>query len=53
MESQGVAGYTQVSKSTAKLIESEFIVEPRGHIEVKGKGDMLVYFYMAADLKAR
>lgn len=44
MESQGVAGYTQISKSTAKLIESEFIVEPRGHIEVKGKGDMLVYF---------
>lgn len=44
MESQGVAGYTQVSKETAKLLEDDFVVEPRGHIEVKGKGEMLVYF---------
>lgn len=44
MESQGIAGYTQISKETATILADDFIVEPRGYIEIKGKGNMKVYF---------
>jgi guanylate cyclase len=44
MESQGIAGYTQISKETARVLSGEFVVEPRGHVQIKGKGDMKVYF---------
>ncbi len=44
MESHGVGGCIQVTETTRALIESEFCVEPRGAIPVKGKGDMPVWF---------
>jgi adenylate cyclase len=44
MESQGVAGQIQVTGATYDLICEEFICEPRGAIEVKGRGKMKTYF---------
>jgi adenylate cyclase len=44
MESQGVAGQIQVTRATYELICDEFLCEPRGHIEVKGRGEMVTYF---------
>ncbi len=44
MESHGIADRIQVTETTRALIESEFCVEPRGAIPVKGKGDMQVWF---------
>jgi adenylate cyclase len=43
MESQGMAGKIQVTQATYELIEEEFICQPRGSIEVKGRGEMQTY----------
>jgi len=43
MESHGVPGRVQVSAATAELIGGALRVEPRGTIEVKGKGPMAVF----------
>lgn len=43
MESQGVVDEIQVTERTAALIAREYETIPRGKIEVKGKGSMLVY----------
>ncbi len=44
MESQGVAGQIQVTRATYDLICQEFQCEPRGAIEVKGRGEMETFF---------
>ncbi|MCY6382567.1 adenylate/guanylate cyclase domain-containing protein [Hoeflea prorocentri] len=44
MESHGQAGRIQVSADTAKLLRDRFVLEPRGTIEIKGKGEMATYF---------
>lgn len=44
MESQGVAGRIQVAQPMHDLICGEFIFEPRGVIEIKGKGQMQTWF---------
>jgi adenylate cyclase len=44
MESQGVAGQIQVTRATYELICDEFLCEPRGVIEIKGRGEMDTYF---------
>jgi adenylate cyclase len=44
MESQGVAGQIQVTRATYELICEEFLCEPRGLIEIKGRGEMDTYF---------
>jgi guanylate cyclase len=43
MESHGSGGTIQVTSDTHELIKDEFICEPRGRIEVKGKGEMEVW----------
>jgi class 3 adenylate cyclase len=43
MESQGLPGQIQISESTYELIRNSFLCEPRGAIEVKGKGQMQTY----------
>jgi adenylate cyclase len=43
MESHGIAGQIQISYTTYKLIKNDFICEPRGAIDVKGKGSMKTY----------
>ena len=40
MESSGVPGKIQITAATHDLIEAAFVCEPRGPIEVKGKGMM-------------
>lgn len=44
MESQGVAGKIQISPATYRMIESKFICDPRGEINVKGRGEMPTWF---------
>ncbi|HEU0034574.1 MAG TPA: adenylate/guanylate cyclase domain-containing protein [Kofleriaceae bacterium] len=43
MESSGVPGRIQVSEATYKLLCDQFELEPRGAIEIKGKGAMNTY----------
>ncbi|NJL69618.1 MAG: adenylate/guanylate cyclase domain-containing protein [Microcoleus sp. SM1_3_4] len=43
MESQGIPGKIQVSDATYKLLHDRYLFEKRGTIDVKGKGEMIVY----------
>jgi guanylate cyclase len=44
MESHGVPGKIQITQATYELIKNDFICEPGGLIEVKGKGMMEIWF---------
>jgi guanylate cyclase len=44
MESHGVPGRIHVSAATHNFIKDDFLCEPRGTIEVKGKGEMHTWF---------
>jgi guanylate cyclase len=44
MESHGEAGKIQVSQILYDLLKDEFILEPRGTIDIKGKGPMKTWF---------
>lgn len=44
MESHSVGGSIQITETTYNLIKDEFVCEPRGTIQVKGKGEMPVWF---------
>jgi len=44
MESHGVAGRIQVTDSTRQRLSEPFVLEKRGAIDVKGKGDMHTWF---------
>lgn len=43
MESHGLPGAIQLSEATRTLLGDQFILEPRGEIDVKGKGRMSVW----------
>ena len=43
MESSGLAGAIQITEATHELIKDDFVCEPRGVIDVKGKGSMATY----------
>lgn len=47
MESHALPGKIQVTEDTAKLLEKDFELTPRGTIDVKGKGPMTTYFLEA------
>ena len=47
MESHGLAGRIQISQQTKERIEEAFVVEPRGMIDVKGKGEMETWWLIA------
>jgi class 3 adenylate cyclase len=47
MQSHGIPGQIQVSEATYELIKADFICEPRGIINVKGKGDMNVWLVVS------
>jgi class 3 adenylate cyclase/HAMP domain-containing protein len=47
MESHGIAGRVHVTAVTAELIKATFELEPRGPIEVKGKGMMETFMIVA------
>ena len=44
LESQGVPGMIQVSESTAERLQSKFVVEERGLLDIKGKGQVRSFF---------
>jgi guanylate cyclase len=44
MESHGEPGRIQLTESTRRLLGERYHVVPRGTVDVKGKGPMLVYF---------
>lgn len=46
MESHGAPGFVQVSAATQKLIADFFDFEPRGHIDVKGKGAVETFYVL-------
>ena len=48
MESHGLGGAVQITQATYELIKDEFICEPRGTVNVKGKGKMEVWLVLSA-----
>jgi class 3 adenylate cyclase len=44
MESHGLPGRIQVTQDTYERLKDDFILEKRGAIEIKGKGEMITYF---------
>jgi class 3 adenylate cyclase len=48
MESYGVPGQVHVSAATRLALGDAFRFEPRGALEVKGKGSMETYFLYRA-----
>ena len=50
MESHGVGGKIQITRSTYELIKDEFICVPRGRMSVKGKGELDTWFLEGINL---
>jgi len=48
MESHGLGGAVQITQATYELIKDEFMCEPRGTVNVKGKGEMEVWLVKSA-----
>jgi len=48
MESHGLGGAVQITQTTYELIKDEFACEPRGTVNVKGKGEMEVWLVISA-----
>ena len=48
MESHGEAGTIQITRPTYELVKDEFVCEPRGAVDVKGKGEMEVWHVTGA-----
>jgi guanylate cyclase len=48
MESHGMGGTIQITRATYELIKDEFVCEPRGKVNVKGKGDMEVWLVVSS-----
>ena len=40
MESHGLPGHIQISRATYEHLKDDFECEPRGTVEVKGKGEL-------------
>jgi len=47
MESHGLGGAVQITQTTYELIQDEFVCEPRGTVNVKGKGEMEVWLVVS------
>ena len=43
MESHGVVGGIQVTEATYVRLKDRYQFQPRGPIQIKGKGEMVVY----------
>jgi guanylate cyclase len=53
MQSQGTPGCIQVTRATYELLKDEFICEPRGTVDVKGKGGMETWYVVGRQRDAR
>ncbi|AKG21713.1 adenylate/guanylate cyclase domain-containing protein [Calothrix sp. 336/3] len=47
MESHGIPGSIQVSQSTSEQVQDKYILESRGVMQIKGKGEMETYLVKA------
>lgn len=47
MESHGQPGAIQVTDTTYEILKNDYILEPRGTIPVKGRGEMMTYWLMS------
>ena len=47
MESNGLGNAVQITQATYELIKDEFVCEPRGSVNVKGKGEMDVWLVIS------
>ena len=52
MESHGIGGAIQITRATYELIKAEFVCEPRGAIQIKGKGEMEVWHVIGEGARA-
>jgi adenylate cyclase len=52
MESHGSGGTIQITRATYELIKGEFACEPRGTVNIKGKGEMEVWLVLSANSSA-
>ena len=52
MESQGTSGRIQITRATYEQLKDEFECEPRGTVEVKGKGAMETWYLVGPRLSA-
>ena len=48
MESHGTPGRIQIDEATYTLIRDQFECEPRGVVEVKGKGQVRTWYLAGA-----
>jgi class 3 adenylate cyclase len=46
MEATGFAGRIQVTDVTYELLKDKYLLERRGVIQVKGKGNMMTYWLL-------
>jgi adenylate cyclase len=46
MESHGIAGHIQVTATTYHLLQEKYAFQPRGIVDVKGKGQMETYMLL-------
>ncbi|WP_413166367.1 adenylate/guanylate cyclase domain-containing protein [Capilliphycus salinus ALCB114379] len=46
MESHGVSGKIQVTTTTYERLKEKYLLEERGKVNVKGKGEMITYFLL-------
>jgi guanylate cyclase len=46
MESHGTPGRIQITEATYELLRSEFECEPRGTVDVKGKGEIQTWYLL-------
>ena len=52
MESHGTGGTIQITRATYELIKDKFACEPRGTVNIKGKGEMEVWLVLEIKEKA-
>jgi adenylate cyclase len=53
MESQGVPGKIQITQATYELVKDAFVCERLGSIQVKGRGEMEIYYLVRERLAAQ
>ncbi|HEY9862573.1 MAG TPA: adenylate/guanylate cyclase domain-containing protein [Candidatus Obscuribacterales bacterium] len=53
MESSGLPGKIQVTEATYERLKNSYILEKRGQIEVKGKGEMTTYWLIQETVNSR
>jgi adenylate cyclase len=48
METHGTPGRIQVTRATYELLRDEFVLEPRGTVPIKGKGDVETWYLVGS-----